>query len=171
MLCAHLRSRLRTTTTSARGFTLLELMVVIALMGILLAIGAGTFRTWSSAQAQAGTASDIEGVLRQTQQRAVTEGSSMCVQFNVDDDTWVQYRGRCDNPDRQQIRGIWETQDNNVHLVDAEFLDHDGSYVDGVSFSPRGTATPGQIVISRDGNPKLRTVTVEGLTGRVTEDD
>ncbi|WP_180934148.1 prepilin-type N-terminal cleavage/methylation domain-containing protein [Nocardioides ungokensis] len=65
------------------GFTLIEIMVVVALVSLMSALGVGAYKSWALAHAQLGAATDLQTILRQTQVRAVTEGFAFCVKFDT----------------------------------------------------------------------------------------
>ena len=56
------------------GFTLIELMVTMVIAGLLFALAVGGYRAYSATQAQRGTAEALVVLMREAQQRAVTEG-------------------------------------------------------------------------------------------------
>ena len=56
------------------GFTLIELMVTMVIAGLLFALAVGGYRAYAASQAQRGTAEGIVVLMREAQQRAVTEG-------------------------------------------------------------------------------------------------
>jgi hypothetical protein len=107
-------------------------------------------------------------VLRSAQQRAVTEGSSTCVLFDADAESWQVFRGRCDSSTKQRVEGPVDVEDG-LDLHAPSFTVADSTTSLGVTFSPRGSATPGSVVLRRDGSDTEVVLSVEGLTGRVTE--
>jgi prepilin-type N-terminal cleavage/methylation domain-containing protein len=155
--------------TSDSGFTLLELICVLAVFGVLAAISVGGLRQWAQAHEESGTAAGIQSVLRETQQRAVTEGRSMCVNFNVAAQTYSIYRGACNDviPAPVLVAGPLHTAGINVRIAAATFTGPAGTTT-GVTFKARGTAWPGSVQVVRQGSPTVHTVSVEGLTGRVS---
>lgn len=148
------------------GFTMIELLVTLSLLGIMMAIAISGWSSWAKASAQSGTARELQSVLRQAHQRAVTEGTSMCAAFDVADDTYTVYRGACGGV---AVLGPFHTDAAAVHLALPSF-DDAGTPVTGVTMHARGTATPGSVIVTRDGSSKQYTVTVERLTGRVSLD-
>lgn len=164
------RSPLPTTRGAHRdgGYTMTEIIVTIGIVGVLMAVAVGGWTRWSGAADQEGTATTIQAVLRDAQQRAVTEGTSVCVAFDVDGDEqgWTVSRGACgatyDQVGRDDVDG------GGTALDSASFSSGAGSPTTGVTFFPRGTATPGSVKVVRRGSDTVWTVSVEGLTGRVS---
>lgn len=150
------------------GFTLVELVVVMALMGLAMAIAVSGWRSWASAREHKGTAQEITSVLRQAQQRAVTEGRSTCVLFDTARAEWSVFRGRCDAADKVRVQGPFTTASPKVTISSAAFTGSSSAVYPGVTFSARGTATPGELKLVRSGAARTYVVSVEGLTGRVS---
>jgi type II secretion system protein H len=148
------------------GFTLTELVVVIGMTGVLMAITVFGYVGWTRASAQDGAASTLQGVLRQAQQRAVSDGWATCVLFDENAGSWTLYRGAC-GATVSTLEGPREVADG-VRITEATFAATTGAPTTGVTFSARGTATPGRVRLGREGSDRIVTVTVEGLTGRVT---
>lgn len=148
------------------GFTLVEVMWAIAIFGVLAAISVGGLRGWTQAREHSGTASAVQSLLREAQQRAVTEGRATCVSFDVGTQAYAMYRGACDDPTRVLLQ-TRHPDAGRVHFAAPTFLGPSGS-TPGVTFKPRGTAWPGTVQITRAGSTKVYTVSVEGLTGRVS---
>jgi type II secretion system protein H len=149
------------------GFTLIEVMVTVVLFGVVMAIAVNSSRSWSLAHEQSGTARTLQSVLRQTQQRAVTEGKPACVTFDVASDSYSIYRGACDDPAKTRIKGPMPTSSRKVHLTAPAFTSPSGTPGTNIGFTARGTAWPGQVKVTRDGSTKTYVLSVEGLTGRV----
>ncbi len=150
------------------GYTLVEVLVVVALLGVMMAIAVSGWSSWARASQQAGTASSIRTTLRAAQQRAVTEGRSACVLFDTAADTYTVYRGACDDPARVKVLGPVGTESPDVEISSPSFTSSAGVVSQGVTFRARGTAWAGRVLITRRGSSKTYTITVERLTGRVT---
>jgi type II secretion system protein H len=161
------------TRSRNAGFTMIEVMVTIVLVGIMMAIAVGGYRSWAFAHQQSGTARTLQSVLRQSQQRAVTEGRSVCVEFNTAANTYTVYRAStptlpaCSDPAKVNVRGPVTTAGKSVRLRTATFASPDGA-VAKVSFTPHGSAWAGEVTVGREGSSKVYVLTVEGLTGRVS---
>ena len=147
------------------GFTLVELLVVIGLLGMMMAIALGAWGRWAEASAHSGTAREVQSLMRSAHQRAVTEGRAMCVAFDLGADEYALYRGACESSSRQVVRGPMGPGSAKVHLDAPTFT---GPVSSGATFYERGTATAGSIRVRRSGSTKVYTVSVERLTGRVS---
>lgn len=155
-------------TRADRGFTLTEVMVAIALFGVLSAMAISGFRNLVSAEGQRGTADAVASTIRNAQVRAVTEGVSMCLSFDTGAETYTLSRRACGESGSTRINGPVKVADGRVDLASASFTAPDGSTSPSITFKPSGTAYPGSVRIARRGAGKVYTLTVEGLTGRVS---
>lgn len=134
------------------GVTLIEVLVTVALACVMMALALGGWSAWAHARAQTETADQMRTVFRTAQERAVTEGTSMCVSFTAT--TYTVWRSSCTSGD---------VVDGPVRAEgDARLTGPSG----GVVFAPRGTATGGDVTITRPGSSTSYIVRVEGFTGR-----
>lgn len=138
------------------GYTLIEVLVTISLMGAMMAIAVGGWNVWSHAHEQAGTAHELQSFLRSSQQRAITEGNSFCV--TVQSQSYSLYDGPC-TAMGSRVQGPVETNSADVALSGGP-----------VTFLPRGTASAAPITVTRTGSTKHYVLKVDGLTGRVSLD-
>lgn len=146
------------------GFTLLEVMVTIAIMGIVLAFSVTGWSRYARAHEQSGTAQELRTALRGVQQRAVTEGTTMCVSFGTT--SYTVWRGTCTSADR--VLGPVQTN-GRAQLVTPVFTQLTASQAaNTLVFTPRGTASQGDVHITRPGSTKDYRVAVDGFTGRVS---
>jgi type II secretory pathway pseudopilin PulG len=147
---------------------MIEVIVTIALSGVLMGLAVGGWSGWSRAQSHQGAATDLQALLRNAQQRAVTEGSSLCMVIDAEADTWRLERGRCETETRTRLDGPWGLDSDLLDLVEPRFTGPDGTRLPGVTFTSHGTASPGSVRITRSGSDKVYEIRVEGLTGRVS---
>ena len=149
---------------SDSGFSLLEVMVTIALAGILMAFAVSGWSSWTKASAHAGAAREIQSAMRHAQQQAVTEGTATCFLFDDAADSYAVYRGRCTDAGKQLVKGPMAVS-QYVDITGPEF-GTDGAE-DGTSFLGRGTGSAGTVTVTRPGSARTYVLTVDGLTGRV----
>ena len=149
------------------GFTMIELLVTMALLGIMMVIAVSGWTSWAKASSQSGAARELLSVMRQAQVRAVTEGRAICVSFRVVENDYTVYRGACNDAAKVRIRGSVASSSADVHLASPAFTGTSGVST-GVTFNARGTAWPGTVQVTRAGSSKTFNLTVEGLTGRVS---
>lgn len=150
------------------GFTLVEVLVTMALMGLVMAFAVTGWNAWAASRQHSGTAQEITSHLRQAQQRAVTEGRATCVLFDVGRSEWSVFLGACDSTEKVRVQGPVKTASPKVVIASAAFTGTASIGQPGVTFSARGTAWPGQVSVTRPGTSKTYVVKVEGLTGRVS---
>ena len=91
----------------------------------------------------------------------------MCVSFRVAQNDYTLYRGTCDDTAKVKLIGPVVSDSADVKLATPSFTGPSGSST-GVTFNARGTAWPGSVQLTRTGSSKRFTLTVEGLTGRVS---
>lgn len=79
-----------TGTTKKRGFSLLEIMVVLLLVGIFTAIAIPTFRSITGSKLKS-TANQLLGLIRDTYARASLSGKTCRIVFDLDKkEYWVE---------------------------------------------------------------------------------
>ena len=169
---------------SDHGFTLVELISVIAIGALLLTLGAGALRTYTRAKALAGARDMVVTQMRHAQQRTFSEGypKAFGVRFLKGGTRWdlVRYdaaTGLCTVVESHVLtNGVSISADP----AQTEFPESaaatqcknaapngSGSY-EVAFFYARGTATPGTATFLSNGSAKTRSVEVNPATGRVS---
>jgi prepilin-type N-terminal cleavage/methylation domain-containing protein len=164
------------SSSSEDGFTLIELGVVAAIIGILIVLATSAMFSYRRAQTLTGAADGMLSTLRDTQARAQAEVRTYKVVFDTASETYEVCR--------RNGSGVFEsmqkvTLEPGIDLVSNSY----GSGAAGACadpppcpclfFEPRGVATDG--TLTADGAIKLRStridqdrdITITGLTSRV----
>ena len=146
------------------GFTLIELMIVIVIIGILAAIAAPNFMQYMAKSRLSGAARQVMSDLMNAKMMAVSQNQKVKVKFGVD-----------------KTYKIWSDADRNGTVADNEGVNisriiqsdyHDvtivSASVDPV-FSPRGTASMTTVKLRSSSTGGEKCVKVV-LSGRVKID-
>lgn len=148
------------------GFTLVELTVVMLLMGVGMAMAVGAWSKYNAAQQQLGTTRVLAGFLREMGARAVRDAVPLRVTFAADGRSATAER--CPTPTTCTVVSRTQPEGPDVTYQGFSFTDRTGVVGPTAWFYPRGTASKGQVSITRTGRTAVHTVSVEGLTGRVS---
>jgi general secretion pathway protein H len=151
---AILRRRFR----GAAGFTLIEMLVVMAILGLSLVLVAGFRPPWSKGLAIDATAAELAAQLRLVRSEAIAGNQSAAL---VVDLAARSYRGGGAAP-RPLPPGL------AVELVTVAGERQTGA-LGGIRFHPDGSSTGGRIVLA-DGARRVA-VGVDWLTGRISVAD
>src|SRR5688500_5535308 len=121
------------------GFTMMEILVTVSLLGIMMAIAVSGWSSWAKASSHSGAARELQSVMRQAQVRAVTEGRAICVSFRVAQNDYTVYRGACGSSPTETVLGPVASNSSEVRLSAPAFTGTSGVST-GVTFNGRGTA-------------------------------
>jgi prepilin-type N-terminal cleavage/methylation domain-containing protein len=149
------------------GFTLVELLVTMAIASVLMSIGIYGFVNWQHTAQQQGSASAVVSTLRTASERAISEGRTYCVDVSGGK-SYTLWRYSCDAAGTQ-VAGPNVVQ-SNVSLATVNTLPTGATCPSGhscVYFYPRGTAVPTTVTVSSSVRSRTYVVHVEGLTARV----
>jgi type II secretion system protein H len=168
------------------GFTLIEILVTMSVMGIILTLSAGALRHYWLTQAVENGADSVTTQLRAAQEKAVSESHPIVygVRFDPNGSGWSLVRfdpvnaGTADDTCTTVQTNNFES---GVIVKNASFTG-DG-YVAGVCasklsapadnqfalFYPRGNATGGTVTLRQPTVDRERTIAVAAITGRVTQ--
>ncbi|PLX79388.1 MAG: hypothetical protein C0615_02445 [Desulfuromonas sp.] len=123
--------------TSSQGFTLVELLVIIALVGIIALISAPNFQTMSVHSNHNKDARFLLGVLQQARMEAVRKNEFVSVRFSNDATVRPHIVLFYDeNHDRTQDAG-----EDTFLSLDFDYVDHDAGFTGGTPvaiFNSRG---------------------------------
>ena len=151
-------------TFNKTGFTLLELMIVVAVIGIVSAIAAPNYIDYMAERRLKGAARMVMSDLMLARQKAVSQNHEFKIFFNGDQITYTilddtNNNGTADTGEATEVRNIRN-----------DYYDVSFSASANPIFYPRGTAggTTVTLTSARTGASKCVMV---GLTGRVKIDD
>lgn len=162
------------------GFTMLELATTMMIFGVLSAIAVGGLYSMRNAFAEQGAQREVLAGLRLWQTRAVAEETTYCVDFGstVKSTSYTVYKvpgadagalpaGYSCSASGTKVAGPNKAPDRTA-FKNVTFAQRNGTDTAFVLFYPRGASSSGTFTVVRDGSTKTYTVTVEGLTARVS---
>lgn len=173
--------------TSEQGFTLIEMIIVIAIIGILAAIALPAYQDWIRSAQYRETGRAIAGVLRQARGEAVGKNRESRVEFDLDNDRLRIVRGnRAYSSDSwPDVILPWQDMNDEVDLKGGSSVDNDedindencdlDSGIKYIVFQPNGALNTETnytdiflgCVMDRSGNRKLNVGIASKATGKV----
>jgi len=145
------------------GFTLLEVIVTTLLLGIMAGLMVGPWKNFGQSQAHRGAERELVAALRNAQVSAVAEVTTYRVDIAAKQAT--VYRVVGGTPTQRNVVTIDEP---SVSFANSSFTDSSGVTSTSVYFYPKGSASAGSVDVVRAGRSAVYTVSVEGLTARVS---
>ena len=144
--------------TRQSGFTLIELVAVVALIGIALSVISLSFsKSMSSAKVQAASR-DLVAALRYTRGQAIVKGKSTSLELDIENNRYMVPGPKVVNLPR--------TMRMTLLTADSE---QTGQNSGRIRFFPDGASTGGHISVFQ-GDSEWR-INVDWLTGAVTREE
>lgn len=157
------------------GFSLIELMIAMALATILAGLTMTSYRNYNRGQDLRGATREVVAILRSTQIRAVTEATTYKARFTSSSLDVYRVVDPADATKDVKARPTYTLTEkrfaeNLEFLVTSPygFTQSDGSVTTYALFYARGSSTPGTMRVRRLDNGNFFDVSVEGLTSRVS---
>jgi type IV fimbrial biogenesis protein FimT len=151
--------------SAERGFSLIELLVSIALTSIMFAVGLPAMSKYLKTNQLIGSANNLAGELRLARQRAVSEQNNVVFSWSMTDD---QYRWHDDDDgdgtaDTGEYLSEWHDLPASVDLVDGDTPLAGTS----VTFAPGGSASQGGQLKVTGADGLTRTIQLVQVSGLV----
>jgi general secretion pathway protein H len=140
---------------ATNGFTLIEMLVVLAIMGLVMAVALPDFGRLAPSLRQRAAAGDLAAALRDARGQAIRSNGETTLTLDVGSGTYaLSYR-----PDTRQLG---RTFDLSMRTAAHEAAD---GRAGSIRFFPDGSSTGGRISLSS--GRSIHTVVVDWLTGHV----
>lgn len=142
---------------SSKGFTLIELMIVIGIIGILSAVSLFRWRDYQNNVNLRTAAREVMSDIASCKQRSVSEGVRYCMQFTHGSPNYSINASSCGAPTQTQAKNL-TSFGSGLTISTTNFNS------DQVIFLPRGTSNLGDINLT---NSRGSTATITtNITGR-----
>ncbi len=138
-----------------KGFTLVELMITVALVGIIAAIGGLTFHSYTANRNLKSAAREIVSDFFVYRARAVSEGKTYRIAFDTGGNSYTIQPGSSTPLTRSPL-----AFGSDIRIIDANF-----GRGHAVNFLPRGTVSPFGNVRLENRRQSSATIKVN-ITGR-----
>lgn len=147
-----------------KGFSLTELLIAIAIIGIMAVIATPYYKSFMAQRRLNGAARQVMSDLMSARQRAVSQNNEFKVFFDVNN---YQYTILDDDDNDGTADSGEATEVRNIH---GEYYDVTFSSSANPIFYPRGTAYGTTVTLTSSGTGTSKYVKV-AITGRVKIDD
>lgn len=147
-----------TSPPAERGFTLVEMLVVLALMSVILAVSLPYARNSGETQRLDAEVRKIAALLTETRVAALSRGTETVANFDLEQRS-AEYVGGFRNVSLPEGFGL-------KVLTAAKEIE---GRIAGIRFFPEGGSTGGRVIVTH--GTKERIVAVNWLTGAVVIDD
>ncbi len=162
----QLTYRSRRDGTGEKGFSLVEVLVIVAIVGLIAAIAIPNISVWLRSMKYKETAWDILSKSRLARQLAITRNREHRVEFDIDGRRYRVTQGNASSGSTSwtQIRP-WKSLDSQVNWATGQTCD--GGADINVTFYPNGTADSATICIMDTDNTRKYRVVITARSGRV----
>jgi prepilin-type N-terminal cleavage/methylation domain-containing protein len=151
----------QTTILPQRGFTLVELLIVMGMMVVLMAIALPSFMQWRQGLNDRSTARHIASILRQARSTAITQNLEQQVRFDA---TIRQYSGLYKG-NQSYNSWTWSTTESWTTIPSSVTIGPVG--VTTIQFTPSGASSaPGTIDI-KDSSGNVRFQVIVSASGQI----
>jgi len=150
------------------GFTLIEVLVVMVVMGVLMAIAIPSWSHYQNKQNYLGSAQLVVSEMRRIQLQAVAQETTYRVDFTVGGKTFKVYQLTDATAGTYTLTQTVSLPGSAATFASPAFTMKDGTASTSAWFYARGTASDGTVTLTRTNTGgHAYVINVEGLTGRV----
>ena len=153
--------RLRVEGGARRGFSLIELLIVIGIIGIIVATSIPSYVRYAEQTRLKAAAREVIGLLSLARQAAMSARQPRTVV--LDEET---HELRLDESSMGQLRGVKFPKNVAVSLERAG--EDDSEAPNTMVFQPSGTLSGRSATVSLTSHGKTQSITVSGITGGIT---
>jgi type IV fimbrial biogenesis protein FimT len=149
---------------AARGFTLVELMITISIIGILAVLSLPAYSKFTQNWKLGGEADQFAGVLRAARSAAVMKNIDVVFTFDRNNGTYSYFEDK----DRDGIRDAGEYRSAVYHFTSGIVISAYTLPAQTLIFGSMGNTRDSGSITLRNTNDRTRTIRVYGGTGNVT---
>ena len=160
-----------------RAFTLIEIMIVVAIIGLIAAMGIPSLLQTLQKQGMRKAVSDVKDVLNTARSQAILEGRTKAVVFHPHDKKLEVADAAASESDTTESNVVANTESgaltsatlpDNVDLamLDINLMDFSGSDISRVRFFPNGTCD--ELTLVLHANDDWEKITLEFSTSIAT---
>ena len=162
---------------SDRAFTLIEIMIVVAIIGLIAAMGIPSLLQTLQKQGMRKAVSDVKDVLNTARSQAILQGRTKAVVFHPHDKKLEVADAAASESDTTESNVVAKTESgalteatlpDNVDLamLDINLMDFSGSDISRVRFFPNGTCD--ELTLVLHANDDWEKITLEFSTSIAT---
>jgi len=144
--------------TNQQGFTLIEMMVTIAIGGILLSIAAGSWNNMRENTRVDSAKEHVVSILQQARLKALSSGLDQTVDVKASTDIINDALGQDNNFSLDRV---------NVQKFACNTCTASDPVSDLITFKRRGTSVNKNIMVSSPGSNRSFIIMVNNVTGRI----